>query len=151
MQKNKCALQIASCGGLGYSRYAPGTVASCVAMGSYGCLSVIVSWDLLCIITGILVCVGWWATTQCVTTAHDDPSWIVIDEWVAVWGLCLALPSSVTIFIVALCVFRLLDIAKPWPISWAQDLPGVLGVFADDVAAAVLTYFFIKVSAWLFI
>ncbi len=35
-------------------------------------------------------------------------------------------------------LFRVLDIAKPWPIRRLEGLPGGLGVAADDVAAGLL-------------
>jgi phosphatidylglycerophosphatase A len=35
--------------------------------------------------------------------------------------------------------FRLIDIVKPWPVSWLdQQIEGGLGVMIDDVAAALI-------------
>jgi phosphatidylglycerophosphatase A len=39
----------------------------------------------------------------------------------------------------AFALFRLLDIAKPWPISWLdREIPGGWGVMLDDIAAGVI-------------
>jgi phosphatidylglycerophosphatase A len=35
-----------------------------------------------------------------------------------------------------LILFRIFDIAKPWPVQQSQRLPGGLGVTIDDVLAA---------------
>jgi phosphatidylglycerophosphatase A len=118
-------------------------VASGVAMLSYFLLSLGYPWQALALLTGILLCVGWWATAQSIVSPTDDPAWIVIDEWVAVWLLCLCIPYSFASYALALIVFRVLDIAKPWPVSLMQKMPGVVGIFADDFLAAVLAAIFL--------
>ena len=35
-------------------------------------------------------------------------------------------------------LFRLFDIWKPGPVSWAERLPGGWGVMADDAVAGIL-------------
>ena len=42
-----------------------------------------------------------------------------------------------TAVIVAVLLFRVFDIAKPWPVSWFERLPGAFGIIADDLAAGV--------------
>jgi phosphatidylglycerophosphatase A len=38
-------------------------------------------------------------------------------------------------------LFRLLDIAKPWPISWADSrVGGGLGIMLDDLLAGALVW-----------
>jgi phosphatidylglycerophosphatase A len=39
---------------------------------------------------------------------------------------------------VAFALFRILDIAKPPPVSWCEAVPGGPGVMLDDVIAGVL-------------
>ena len=38
----------------------------------------------------------------------------------------------------ALILFRLVDIWKPWPIRRLEELPEGIGIMLDDVAAGVL-------------
>jgi phosphatidylglycerophosphatase A len=68
----------------------------------------------------------------------EDPQWIVIDEWA---GVCIALigadPRNLLGVLGALVMFRIFDIVKPGPVSWAEDLPGAWGIMADDVIAGV--------------
>jgi len=143
VESKKLARFIASCGGLGFSRYAPGTVASIVAMGAYFLLSLVCIWQLLCLLTLVLLALGWWASDASIVLSTDDPSWIVIDEWVAVWLMCLFIPCSFVSYAIALVAFRVLDIAKPWPVSRMQAFSGAWGIFADDLLAAFLAAIFL--------
>lgn len=67
-----------------------------------------------------------------------DPAIIVWDEFVGMWISLLLLPSLLWLP-VAFILFRLFDIAKPWPVSWADThLEGGPGIMMDDVIAGVL-------------
>ena len=71
-----------------------------------------------------------------------DPGFIILDEF-AVMPLCYvflwAPPAKYLALFYALgfALFRFFDIVKPLGISKIQNLPGGLGVVADDVLAAV--------------
>lgn len=71
--------------------------------------------------------------------AKDDPGWVVIDEvagqWVTLLGLARPTPLGL---LAAFAVFRLLDIAKPGPIGWADRQRWAAGVMADDLIAGAL-------------
>ena len=98
---------------------------------------------------------------------QSDPGSIVLDEITAVpvcfvpsvvseWHRHGAMPSAELFFnshtwlptAVVFVLFRLFDIAKPWPIRQSQRLPGGWGVTADDVLAALyvalITLFFVR-------
>ena len=62
----------------------------------------------------------------------------MIDEWVAVWLLCLIIPFSYLSYFTATVLFRIFDISKIWPVSWCEQLPGAWGIMLDDVMAAFL-------------
>lgn len=84
------------------------------------------------------------------TFGTKDPGWIVIDEVVgimaALWGLSFA-PVPVA---AGFLVFRLLDIAKPFPIKYLdQKLPGGAGIVADDLAAGIMTNLVLRLAAGL--
>lgn len=134
---------IASCGGLGYSKYAPGTVASFGALGVFYALRFFLSLETLFFLTLFCTVIGLWAAQKSIEKPTDDPAWIVIDEWIAVWGICLAIPHNFLVYGAACLVFRLLDIVKPWPVCAMQSLPGAWGIFADDILAGFLTAIFL--------
>ena len=70
---------------------------------------------------------------------EGDPGWVVIDEvagqWVALLGLGRVTPLGL---LVAFLGFRLLDIAKPGPVGWADRQGGAGGIMADDLIAGAL-------------
>lgn len=68
----------------------------------------------------------------------DDPA-IVLDEVVGVWFALLFVPKSLPWVAGAFALFRLADIAKPWPISRVDArVAGGFGVMADDLIAGLM-------------
>ncbi len=65
---------------------------------------------------------------------HDAPE-IVFDEWIGMWITMWAVPLVLTP--AAFLLFRFFDISKLGPIGKIQDLPGGLGIMADDVLAGI--------------
>jgi len=72
-----------------------------------------------------------------------DPGCVIFDEFAVmpIVFLGVIVPDNVPwrlgqLFL-GFLLFRLFDIAKPFGISRIQDLPGGLGIMADDVVAAV--------------
>jgi phosphatidylglycerophosphatase A len=72
----------------------------------------------------------------------NDPSWIVIDEVAGIF-LALAFPPFWVYWWLPLIVFflfRFFDIAKPFPVSWADNKKGGLYVMLDDIIAGALAF-----------
>ena len=70
--------------------------------------------------------------------AREDPGFVVIDEVAGqLFALILTLPDWKHA-LVALMLFRLFDIWKPWPIRRLEALPNGTGIMLDDVAAGLL-------------
>lgn len=72
-----------------------------------------------------------------------DPSQVVIDEVAGTWLAIAVLPAALLaqpLLAVgaALLLFRVFDIAKPWPVGWCEHLPGGWGIMADDLVAGAL-------------
>ena len=65
-----------------------------------------------------------------------DASEIVWDEWIGMWITMWHVPLILTP--VAFVLFRLFDISKIGPVGKIQDLPGGLGIMADDVLAGIM-------------
>ncbi|HXJ01253.1 MAG TPA: phosphatidylglycerophosphatase A [Micropepsaceae bacterium] len=141
--------RLATCFGIGWIPFAPGTFASAAAL-PFGWLLVLLGWQGVLIGAGLATVVGIWA---CGAHARKvglyDPSECVLDEvagqWVTLVPIALqARGSDWRPYVMAFLLFRLFDIFKPWPISAAEKLPGGFGVMMDDVvaglAAAALLY-----------
>ncbi len=86
-----------------------------------------------------LFAVGWWASDAVARrTQIKDPSCVVVDE-VAGQFLTLAFaPADLLLYGAGFALFRLFDISKPWPVSWAdREVPGGLGIMLDDIFAGI--------------
>ena len=80
---------------------------------------------------------------------HDDPG-IVWDEIAGYLVTMIALPAEPAWVLAGFVVFRLLDIAKPWPIRWLdRHLGGGSGIMADDLVAGALGCAGLHLVAWL--
>lgn len=145
------AFWIASGFGSGLSPIAPGTAGSLVALPLYLWLAQGPAWlPWLAIVGGFAL--GTWAAGRVIRRIGvEDPGVVVIDEFVGQW-LALALvdlalrlfpgglaePSTLALLAVAFLLFRLCDIAKPWPASWAdRALDGGFGAMLDDLFAGL--------------
>lgn len=89
-----------------------------------------------------------WAGVACAGAAArhfavEDPPEVVIDEVAGVWLALLVMPGHLLgqpllAVTAAFFLFRVFDIAKPWPVTWCEHLPGGWGIMADDLAAGIL-------------
>lgn len=66
----------------------------------------------------------------------QDPSEVVIDEVLGQWLVCLPFAAlAFWEYAAAFVLFRLFDIAKPWPVKRLEAMGGGLGIMVDDAAA----------------
>ncbi len=135
----RTAVAIATLFGVGFAPAAPGTVASIVALPCAWAISYFFGRFALLFAAVLAVVLGAWA---CELYAHakgqHDPSECVVDELAGQWIACAFAPVGLLGYGLAFLLFRVFDILKPWPISLAEkELPGGVGIMADDVVAAV--------------
>lgn len=130
---------IATLYGIGYARYAPGTLASVVALPfAYLIASAGSRFALLVLAIAVLAVGAWASEIYAVETKTFDPSECVVDELAGQWIACAFAPVSLLGFALAFVLFRVFDIWKPWPIRRVERLHGGLGIMADDVVAALM-------------
>jgi phosphatidylglycerophosphatase A len=137
---NRTARAIATLGGAGYARYAPGTVGSIIALP----FAWLIAWSggrFALLAAGIVaLAVGAWASELSAADAKSfDPKECIIDELAGQWIACAFAPVSLLGFALAFVLFRVFDIWKPWPVRQAEHLHGGLGIMADDVVAALMS------------
>ncbi|MFP6298150.1 phosphatidylglycerophosphatase A [Helicobacter pylori] len=123
----------------GYSKKAPGTIGSLVAL-LLGLPILIFSANTLFL--GAIF-VGLIAITQIdkeeEETKRHDSSHIVIDELVGMWLAMAVSGLSLTGVVLSFIFFRIYDITKPSLIGKIdKEVKGGLGVVADDALAGVL-------------
>ena len=127
---------VASGFGSGYSPVAPGTAGSAVAVLLGAGFLVLSPW-VLALAAVMATLGGVWAIRA--ARVGGDPGWVVIDEFAGQFLALLALPRpSFAGVLAAFALFRLLDVAKPGPIGWADRQGGAWGIMADDVIAGVI-------------
>ena len=130
---------LTACGfGTGLIPKAPGTFGTLVAVPMIAALAWLQTGvQLVCLLVMFLVGVH---VCQKVSKSlgDDDPGAVVWDEIV---GFCVAMtlvPLSLATLIVGFVLFRILDIFKPWPISWVErKFSGGFGIMIDDMIAGV--------------
>jgi phosphatidylglycerophosphatase A len=129
-------LLVATMGGIGRLKPAPGTWGSLVVLP--------LAWlgPVPALLLALLVTIiGLYAVRDVLRETPDqDPGWIVVDEAA---GMLLALAglsagASIWGVLIAFGLFRVFDIFKPWPISWADQQKGAVGVMLDDIVAGAL-------------
>ena len=69
---------------------------------------------------------------------EEDPSEIVIDEWVGQWIALWLIPHSFIWGLVSFLFFRVFDIFKPGPVQLMDDIKSGTGIMMDDVIAGIL-------------
>ncbi len=77
------------------------------------------------------------ATIAARESGRHDPGFVVIDEVAGQWITLLFCPADWRHGIIALILFRLFDITKPFPIRRLESLPEGWGIVFDDVAAGL--------------
>lgn len=68
-------------------------------------------------------------------SGRTDPGFVVIDEVAGQWLALAAAPLNWRYGIAGFVLFRLFDIAKPWPARQLENLPEGTGIMLDDLAA----------------
>ena len=127
-----------------------GSGLSPVAPGTAGSIAALLPWLLLRELPPsfyVLACaagfaLGVWACGRVVHDLRiDDPGFAVWDEFVGQWIALtplLGAPAGPVWIFAGFILFRIFDIVKPWPVSWAdRTVQGGLGVMLDDVIAGL--------------
>jgi phosphatidylglycerophosphatase A len=138
---------VATVFGVGLFPFAPGTLASLLAVLIGLLIWRVAGFPGLLVATLAVTLLGFWACEQ--EIIHDeDPAEVVIDEvagqwltllfpaaafWMQGWQDWLPWPAAVAAFV----LFRLFDIWKPGPIGWVDRRATPAAVMLDDLAAAV--------------
>lgn len=137
--RQRSIMFIATGGGIGNLPVAPGTFGTLPGLALAAFLStqpLYVYWIVMLLTIGA----GTWSAHLAENiVGGKDPKKVVIDE---IAGMLVALvghPVGWTTALTAFGLFRLFDVAKPFPVGWLdKHLKGGVGIMADDVAAGVM-------------
>jgi phosphatidylglycerophosphatase A len=141
------ATWLAMLGPAGFSPVAPATAGSAliVAIGWFTPVPPLpMALTLLALGTVIAV----WAAGEAEKELGHDAGPITIDEAIGQSITLLFCPHRIGAFIAAFALFRLFDIWKPPIADRAQQLPGGLGIVADDVVAGIVALIVLQALLW---
>jgi len=131
--------------GIGWLKPGPGTYASVAATAIWFLVAHIthLGSSALAVATAVAAvlatAIGIPASTVVAREAgREDPGFVVIDEVAGQWVALIAIHPDARHAVLALALFRLFDITKPWPVRKLEDLHGGTGIMLDDVAAGIL-------------
>jgi phosphatidylglycerophosphatase A len=140
---------IATALGAGLAPRAPGTAGSAVALLPWWFLlrGLPPHWYVIVLAAGFLL--GVWAcgVSDRRLGLHDQGA-LVWDEVIGMWITLAAAPAQWWWMLIGFALFRLFDIWKPWPVSWAdRRVHGGLGVMLDDVLAGIYALIVLQLGA----
>jgi phosphatidylglycerophosphatase A len=143
-RKTAWAFAVATFFGAGYGKPGPGT---------WGSVSAVLLWAvyarlahptpqavLFALFGGIAVALALGVPAATIAereSGRTDPGFVVIDEVIGQWIALLGSPLDWRHGLIALVLFRLFDITKPFPVRQLERLPGGWGIIFDDVAAGL--------------
>lgn len=130
------AKAVATLGGIGLVRPAPGTWASAMVLplawlGPLPCLG----------LAALFLAAGFWAVRRLSREgAERDPGWVVVDEGAGQLLALAAIPAGAPGLwvVLAFLLFRIFDILKWGPVGWADRRKGSFWVMLDDLLAGAM-------------
>jgi phosphatidylglycerophosphatase A len=144
------AFWIASGFGSGLVPRAPGTVGTLVATLPWLLLRELPWFAYIAVVLATFALGVWTAQRVIDRLKIDDPGVIVMDEWVGLWITLFLAPPGWQWLLIGIALFRIFDILKPWPVSWAdKKLHGGFGAMFDDALAGVYALLVLQLMAWL--
>ena len=124
--------------GIGFIPIASGTFGSLAGL-VIGYLLNLLSYNLFFLFIPILFILGVIASNiYQKLTGEKDSSVIVIDEVVGQLIAMMFVMDNIVLVFISFIIFRIFDILKPWPASYAdKKMSGGFGVMLDDVFAGI--------------
>jgi phosphatidylglycerophosphatase A len=142
--KTLWAWTVATFFGAGLGKPGPGTWGSVAAVLLWAAYAWLFhpspSGLLFALLAGIVVSIALGvpaATIAARESGRHDPGFVVIDEVAGQWIALLGSRTNWRHALIALILFRLFDITKPFPARQLESLPEGWGIVFDDVAAGL--------------
>lgn len=144
----RVAIALATVGGAGFFPFAPGTVGSAVAIGLYLLTRHWPAGWQFALLLGVTVVGIWAADVTAKALNREDPGPVVIDEVAGQLVTLFLTGAGLVGAIIGFFVFRIFDIIKPYPARQLEDLPGGVGIMADDLMAGVYGWLVVTGILW---
>ena len=141
----RAALAVATCLGLGYVPFAPGTFGSAAGLLVWAVLPQFTAAHGAAIV--LIFAAGVWSAG--IAEQHFrgvDPGPVVIDEVMGMLVTLFMVPVGWPGAAAGFALFRIFDVIKPPPANRLERLPGGIGVMADDFMAGVYANLALRVT-----
>ena len=138
--------------GCGLAPWVPGTIGSLLGLGVWWLLLADLPLAGRLLALTVAAAAAWGVIRQAVRKHGfgDEPA-IVLDEVIGAWLALLAAPKALAPVLAGFLLFRVADIAKPWPVSWADaKVKGAAGILLDDVLAGGMAAIVLAIAMHLF-
>ena len=143
-KKTLWAWTVATFFGAGFGKPGPGTWGSVAAVLLWAAFAWCVSSDPYALLIALLIGIALTlllgipaATIVARESGRHDPQFVVIDEVAGQWIALLGSHANWRHALIALVLFRLFDMTKPFPLRRLEDLPEGWGIVLDDVGAGL--------------
>ncbi len=135
---NKIAEIISTVFYIGRIPLAPGTICSFLAFLAWYYLRFYIEGVFILYGSLILFFIGVAVSTiYSESIKKEDPSEVVIDEWVGQWIALWLIPHSFYWGLLSFIIFRIFDILKLGPVKGMDDIKSGTGIMMDDVVAGI--------------
>ncbi len=143
MYSNKKILNFFCSGfGIGYFPFFPGTIASLFILPFLWLLKENFTISFIFFIILVYTVISYVLLRLLKNDKKNmDPSFIVCDEYIGQSLAILFCSQKITDYLLAFLIFRFLDIYKPFPISYFDNMKNEYGVLLDDIVAGLITTF----------
>jgi phosphatidylglycerophosphatase A len=141
----RAALALATCLGLGYVPFAPGTFGSAAGLLVWAVLPQSAAAHGVAIV--LIVAAGVWSAG--IAEQHfrgTDPGPVIIDEVMGMLVTLFMVPVGWPGAAAGFLLFRIFDVIKPPPADRLEHLRGGMGVMADDFMAAVYANIALRIT-----
>jgi phosphatidylglycerophosphatase A len=138
--------------GIGRLPLMPGSWGSLAALPCAWALRSLGGVTALAAAAALAFALGWWVAERVArASGQHDPGFIVIDEIAAQWLALVAAPLDWRAYAAAFLLFRVFDIAKPWPARLVERrVAGGLGIMLDDTVAAAYAVLLLLIGEGVF-
>ena len=147
--KRSVIVFLASGCGIGLAPYFPGTLGTLIAVP----LTLVLNRFAVAHLTasaaaliGLILLAIWLSEKAANVLQAKDPQTIVIDE-IAGFAVAAFLTDTLLGLILAFVLFRFFDIAKVFPASKLENLPGGAGIVLDDIMAGIYTFLILRLCS----
>ena len=125
--------------GVGFFPFFPGTIASLIVLPVVWFVKINFSLEILIFCITIYYVFSFLLLKILLLNNNDkDPKYIVCDEYIGQTIALIFCNEKIIDYFLAFFLFRILDISKPFPISYFDNQKSISSVLIDDVIAGLI-------------